>query len=118
MRDIIIPVVGICVVATIAVRNFRHAHLLAKSGLSLYRQVDGAKDQYALENSKEGFVRPTWADLTPYLKAGSKLADSGGKDNFDNPIIIGSIAERLRVHPKTKEALKGVRDETYWGPYS
>jgi len=42
----------------------------------------------------------------------------GGKDDFGNPFIIGSIPERLRVNPRTKKALKSAADDGFWGPYS
>ncbi|MBI4028528.1 MAG: hypothetical protein HY360_26310 [Verrucomicrobia bacterium] len=91
----------------------------ASTILGQLRQTDAAKDQYALEKNKEGTVRPQWADLTPWLKAGSKLALSGGKDNYGNPILIGTLSERLRVHPRTKKILEDVTGgDTFWGPYS
>ena len=42
------------------------------------RQIDGAKQQWALENKKSptAFVTPT--DLTPYLKGGMPTCPSGG----------------------------------------
>jgi len=71
-----------------------------------------------LENSKDKSVTPTWADLTPYLKVGNKLWWNDGKDSFGNPIILGTLGERVRVHPDTKKACEGVVDDAYWGPFS
>ncbi len=105
----------------IAVPSFHRARMRAKASTVLssnLRCVDGAKDQYALENSKEKDVKPQWADLTPYLKAGSKLAMDGGNDEMGNPILIGSVGERLRVNPKTKEMLEEAADDQFWGPFS
>jgi len=91
----------------------------ASTVLNEARQVDAAKDQYALENNKRGSMTPTFSDLTPYLKAGSKIATNGGKDSLGNPFDIGRIDDRLRVSPATKETLKDTTGgDTFWGPYS
>ncbi len=90
----------------------------ASTILNECRQVDGAKDQYALENSKTGTVTPAWADLTPYLKASSKLADSNGKDSIGNAFTIANIQTRLQVNAATKTSLSTAADDTFWGPYS
>ena len=83
------------------------------------RQLDAAKDQYALENNKGGNMTPAWEDLTPYLKAGTRLATGGGTDIYGNPFIIGGLQDRLTVNPKTKEALsEATSGDVFWGPYS
>ncbi len=92
---------------------------LSSTILNECRQVDAAKDQYALENNKTGTVTPNWNDLTPYLKAGSPLMQNGGMDSLGNPFMIQSISERLMVNPKTKAILQDATGgDTFWGPYS
>jgi len=121
VKDMIIITVAVGLLAAIAVPSFTTARLRARASTVLsanMRQVDAAKDQYMLENNKDKSVTPTWADLTPYLKAGSRLVTSGGKDNFDNPIIIGTLGENPRINPKTKNFLKEVCDNEFWGPFS
>ncbi len=116
---IIIAVLG--VYAAIAVPSLMRARMRATASCVLsanMRQVDAAKDQYMLENSKDKSVTPTWADLTPYLKAGGKLTMDGGNDEMGNPIILGTLGERPRVHPDTKKALKSAVDDGFWGPFS
>ena len=81
--------------------------------------MDAAKDQYALENNKAGTVTPSFSDLTPYLKAGSKLANDGGNDSLGNPFSIGSIQERIRVHSASKNTLSTCTGgDVFWRPYS
>lgn len=103
----------------IAVPSFIRASKRASCSPGQYRQVDAAKDQYALENNITNNITPRWEDLTPYLKAGSRLAMEGGNDKHGNPIIIGGIHERVRVHPRTKKLLEDATGgDTFWGPYS
>ncbi len=118
--EIMIVVAIIGLLAAIAVPSFMRARMRAQAStiLNECRQVDGAKDQYALENSKTGTVTPAWADLTPYLKASSKLADSNGKDSVGNAFTIANIQTRLQVAAATKTALSTAADDTFWGPYS
>jgi hypothetical protein len=42
------------------------------------RQLDGAKQQWALENKKTRSEMPTEADLTPYLRTGMPKCPAGG----------------------------------------
>jgi len=118
--EIMIVVAIIGLLAAIAVPSFMRARMRAQASsvLSECRQVDAAKDQYALENSKTGTVTPGWADLTPYLKASSKLADGSGNDSLGNAFVIGAIATRLTVNAATKTTLSTAADDAFWGPFS
>ncbi len=108
--------------AAVAIPSFTRARLRASCStvLGQCRQTDAAKDQYALENNKAGTMTPDWADLTPYLKAGSFLAMNGGNDSFGNPFIIGPVNGSLYVNPKTMEACKYAAppESGFWGPYN
>lgn len=42
------------------------------------RQIDGAKQQWALENRKPEGSMPAWADLSPYLRNQIPVCPSGG----------------------------------------
>ena len=118
--EIMIVVAIIGLLAAIAVPSFMRARMRAQAStiLNECRQVDSSKDVYALENTKTGTVTPTWADLTPYLKPGSKLAYSGGNDTLGNAFNIANIQSRLQVSATTKTALSTAADDTFWGPYS
>jgi prepilin-type N-terminal cleavage/methylation domain-containing protein len=119
--EIMIVVAIIGLLAAIAIPSFIRARqrTLATAVLNEMRMVDAAKDQYGLENNKAGTATAGWADLTPYLKAGSKIAVGGGNDTVGNPIIIGLMSESVRVNPLTKSSLSDATGgDTFWGPYS
>jgi prepilin-type N-terminal cleavage/methylation domain-containing protein len=119
--EIMIVVAIIGLLAAIAVPSFMRARQrsIASTILNELRQVDAAKDQYALENTKTGAVTPAWADLTPYLKAGSKLVTAGGNDTLGNAIGINAISARLQVSSTTKDSLSDATGgDTFWGPFS
>ena len=119
--EIMIVVAIIGLLAAIAVPSFLRARMRAQATtvLNECRQMDAAKDQYALENNKTGAILPGFADLTPYLKAGSKLATNGGNDTVGNPFTIADIQSRLQVSATTKTALSDATGgDTFWGPYS
>ncbi len=119
--EIMIVVAIIGLLAAIAVPSFMRARLRAQATtvLNECRQVDAAKDQYALENSKTGTVTPAWADLTPYMKAGSRLATSGNADTLGNTFTVGDIQSRVQVSSSTKTSLTtATGGDTFWGPYS
>ncbi len=55
------------------------------------RQLDGAKEQWALENHQTGLVTVTRADLAPYLKEGW-LRDVAGEAYVINPNGVSPVA--------------------------
>lgn len=119
--EIMIVVAIIGLLAAIAVPSFMRARMRAQAStvLNEARQLDAAKDQYALENNKTGTVSPAIADLTPYLKAGSKLATNGGNDTMGNAFTIGAVSARLQVSSTTKDNTSDATGgDSFWGPYS
>jgi type II secretory pathway pseudopilin PulG len=116
----VVAIVGLLV--AVAVPSFLRARgrSVASMVLSDARMLDGALDQYALENSKAQTSNVGFGDLTPYLKAGNKLALSGGKDSLGNTFGIGpQILNGISVNPTTKSDLSSsVGGDTFWGPYS
>ncbi|MBI4025170.1 MAG: prepilin-type N-terminal cleavage/methylation domain-containing protein [Verrucomicrobia bacterium] len=119
--EIMIVVAIIGLLAAIAVPSFLRARMRAQAStiLNECRQMDAAKDQYALETNKSGSNAPAFADLTPWLKAGSKLATNSGNDTLGNAFTLGSISARLTVSTATKATLSDATGgDTFWGPYS
>jgi len=119
--EIMIVVAILGLLASIAVPGFLRSRMRAQATtvLNEARQLDGAKDQYAIENGQTGAVTPTFAELTPYLKAGSKLATNGGNDTVGNAFIIGTVDTRLQVAAATKTTLStATGGDAFWGPYS
>jgi type II secretory pathway pseudopilin PulG len=76
----IIPVIAI--LAAIAIPNFVHARQTAQKNACInnLRQIDGAKQMWALENKKESTAIPAPEDLDAYLKTslGSLKCPAGG----------------------------------------
>lgn len=64
----------------IAIPNFVKARSTAQMHACIndLRQIDGAKQQWALDNKKEPRDVPTSADLAPYLKGGMPNCPAGG----------------------------------------
>ncbi|MCC7518401.1 MAG: prepilin-type N-terminal cleavage/methylation domain-containing protein [Verrucomicrobiae bacterium] len=125
--EIMIVVAIIGLLAAIAVPSFIRARTRSQATtiLNECRMLDAALDQYALENNKQQSNNAAFADLTPYLKAGSRLAASNGSDTLGNAFLnCGSsagaaISLGVRVSSTTKTALSSATGgDTFWGPYS
>src|SRR5262249_8221435 len=66
--------------------------------LNNLRQIDGAKQQWALENSKPGNAEPTMNDLKPYL--GRELASIAGEKYVVGKVGEPSAADLQGVEPR------------------
>ena len=129
--EIMIVVAIIALLASIAVPSFLRARKRsqATSTLETCRMVDGAKDQYAIENGKSPGVTPSAADLVVYIKTGTKLyndlnVNSKAIDNLGNDIAINGIDVPPKVDAATRAALDDVLGgvssaaaDTFWGSY-
>jgi prepilin-type N-terminal cleavage/methylation domain-containing protein len=71
--EIMIVVAIIGLLAAIAIPNFVHARTTAQQNACInnLRQIDGAKQEFALEYKMAGTGTPTSANLQPYLGRGS-----------------------------------------------
>ena len=119
--EIMIVVAIIGLLAAIAVPSFIRARTRSQATtvLNEARMLDAALDQYALENNKTSSATAAFADLTPYLKAGSKLATNAGKDSLGNAFTIGAVSAGIKVHTTTKTATSDATGgDAFWGPYS
>ena len=85
--EIMIVVMIIGILLAIAVPNFVRAkeNSRAKSCCANLKQIDGATQQWAIENKKAGIDTPVQADIETYLKA-YPLCPSGGA------YTIGTVA--------------------------
>src|ERR1700722_9160973 len=70
--EIMIVVAIIGLLATIAIPNFVRARLKAQQNACInnLRQIDGAKQTWALENKAAQTVTPTIANVQPYMGRG------------------------------------------------
>ncbi|MDB6023696.1 MAG: type secretion system protein [Pedosphaera sp.] len=71
--EIMIVVAIIGLLAAIAIPNFVHARNTAQMNACInnLRQVDGAKQQWALENKSASTATPLSGDIQPYMGRGS-----------------------------------------------
>jgi prepilin-type N-terminal cleavage/methylation domain-containing protein len=125
--EIMIVVAIIALLAAIAVPSFLRARKRSQATATLetLRMVDGAKDQYALENNKGAQMTPGAADLAPYVKSGSKLynlliAGTAPADALGNTITVGNLDTPPSVSSATKSALAdalGTNPDDFWGAY-
>ena len=71
--EIMIVVAIIGLLAAIAIPNFVHARTTAQQNACInnLRQIDGAKQQWALENKVSATASPTSSDIQPYLGRGN-----------------------------------------------
>jgi prepilin-type N-terminal cleavage/methylation domain-containing protein len=83
--EIMIVVAIIGLLAAIAIPNFVKARQNSQTNACVnnLRQIDGAKQQYALEQGKTGAASVGVADITPYLGRGS----GGSVATMDCPLI-------------------------------
>ena len=70
--EIMIVVAIIGLLAAIAIPNFVRARETAQQNACInnMRQIDGAKDQWALENGQPSTAVPDATDCAPYIKGG------------------------------------------------
>ena len=124
--EIMIVVAIIALLAAIAVPSFIRARKRAQASTTLetLRMIDGAKDQYAIENGKGPSVTPTQPELAPYVKNGTKLYTqllaSNASDALNAAITIGPIDTPPQVASGTKTALAdalGANSDEFWGAY-
>ena len=118
--EIMIVVAIIALLAAIAVPGFLRARKRSQ-GTTMkndLRLISDAKDQYAIEQNKAN-VTPVWADLTPYLKPGSKLATQASElDLFGRSYTIGALSAPPKVNSTTFGDLSDVCDIAFWSPYN
>ncbi len=90
--EIMIVVAIIGLLAAIAIPNFVRARTTAQLNACInnLRQIDGAVQQWALENKKDTTAAVAEADVTPYLK-NSVVCPSGGS-SFANSYTISTVA--------------------------
>ncbi|HEV7403002.1 MAG TPA: prepilin-type N-terminal cleavage/methylation domain-containing protein [Chthoniobacteraceae bacterium] len=124
--EIMIVVAIIALLASIAVPSFLRARKRAQatSSLEACRQIDGAKEQYAIENFKAGTVVPGYSDLVVYIKRGSRLYNdliaSRATDALGGAIAINAIDTPPQIAGTTKTALAdalGATPDDFWGAY-
>jgi Mg-chelatase subunit ChlD len=98
--------------AVLLMPNFTRARTQAHSNavVNNLRQIDGAKQQWALENKKSPDDVPTWTDLQPYLgREGRQVPSVRGEE-----YVLGQVAEPpvATVGGETKYTLDDGRERS------
>ena len=117
--EIMIVVAIIALLAAIAVPNFLRARKRSQATRVLedLRMIDSAIDQYAIETNKTTGASVAWDDVKAYLKTGSALYNSGGKDLFGNSFGSFAVDTLPSVPATTKSALSDVAPAEFWSPF-
>ena len=76
--EIMIVVAIIGLLAAIAIPNFVRARTTAQTNACInnLRQIDSAKEQWALENRQGPGATVTFTDISVYVKSGTNIANS------------------------------------------
>lgn len=117
--EIMIVVAIIALLAAIAVPGFLRARKRSQASkiLNDLRLIDGAVDQYAIENAKSSGATVNVADWTNYLKKGTTLYATG-QDLFGNDYGTQTVDSLPKVPSLTKSSLSDVTDDSFWSPYN
>jgi prepilin-type N-terminal cleavage/methylation domain-containing protein len=119
--EIMIVVAIIALLASIAVPNFLRSRKRSQATQVLedLRLIDAAVDQYAIENNKKPTDKVQWTDVQKYLKTGTRLETSGGKDILDGVFVQPFEVDKIpKVPALTFAALSDVAPSTFWGPHA
>ena len=121
---IVVAIIGL--LAAMAVPGFLRARKRSQATvvLELYRVVDGAKEQFAIDSPHPASYYPTPTDLRAYMKPGTKVYRdyAAGVDTTDvlgNKVFIQSLDVPPQVANDTLSAFSDVIDNpaSFWGPY-
>jgi prepilin-type N-terminal cleavage/methylation domain-containing protein len=118
--EIMIVVAIIALLAAIAVPNFLRSRKRSQATQVLedLRQIDSAVDQWAIENNKAGGSPVTWGDVQKYIKTGTRLYTSSGKDILGNGFTINNVDTPPQVNSATYTALSDVAPSDFWSPFN
>ena len=113
----VVAIIGL--LAAIGLPNYIRARKRAQASriLNDLRIIDGAIDQYAIENKKMTGAGALWSDVQTYLKTGSALYSSGGIDVLGNAFGPFSVDTIPVVPAASFSALSDVAPAQFWSPY-
>jgi prepilin-type N-terminal cleavage/methylation domain-containing protein len=116
--EIMIVVAIIALLAAIAVPGFLRARKRSQASkiLNDLRLIDGAVDQYAIENSKGNGASVPVAAWTNYLKKDTALYASG-QDLFGDSYGDQTVDSLPKVPANAFNTLSDVADTTFFSPY-
>ena len=117
--EIMIVVAIIALLAAIAVPNFLRARKRSQATRMLedLHIIDGAMDQYAIETNKGTGAGVDWTDIQKYLKAGSSLYNSGGKDLLGGTYVGYTVDTIPKLDSATYDKLSDIAPSDFWSPF-
>ena len=92
---IVVAIIGL--LAAIAIPNFVHARTISQQNACInnLRQIDGAKQDWALENKISATATPRTRDIQPYLGRGSTgslpVCPLDSKNTYDTSYTTGNL---------------------------
>jgi len=92
---IVVAIIGL--LAAIAIPNFVRARTSAQTNACInnLRQIDGAKQQWALENAQTSSAAPVNSDIQPYMGRGIKgtlpTCPADSSKTFDTSYTKGNV---------------------------
>jgi len=93
--EIMIVVAIIGLLAAIAVPSFVKARTTSQQNACInnLRQIDGAKDQWAIETNQAATATPVAADVDPYLKGGTakSICPADAAQAFGSSYVINAL---------------------------
>ena len=125
--EIMIVVAIIALLAAIAVPGFLRSRKRSQATAILNdaRIIDGAIDQYSIENNKIGSATVTGANLKGYFKPASRLYNQAGAtggtlyDILSNSYVISTFDSCVKINTSTESSFTDVIDNgsSFWGAY-
>jgi prepilin-type N-terminal cleavage/methylation domain-containing protein len=94
--EIMIVVALIGLLSAIAIPSWVRARVTSQTGncINNLRQIDAAKQQWAIETSQSGNSTPLLSDITPYLKNTVACPSAGVSASFGSSYQINSVANK------------------------
>ena len=94
--EIMIVVTLIGLLATIAIPNWVHARSVSQASACInnLRQIDGAVQQWALENRQAGGASPQSSDVLKYLKNDVTCPAGGTSSTFTDSYQLNGVTNK------------------------
>ena len=94
--EIMIVVAIIGLLAAIAIPNFVRARATSQANACVnnLRQIDGAKQQWALETRQATNATPSYAAISPYLRNAVTCPSAGSTATFATSYTMGNVGEK------------------------
>ena len=109
--EIMIVVAIISLLAVIAIPNFVHARTTSQLNACInnLRQIDDAKQQWALDTRQDTSATPEFSDISGYMKSSVICPAAGSGATFATSYIIRTVAAqpKCRILPATHISPRG-----------